>query len=178
MNRLFILALAALLTGCIGTSSNVRAPYVASAQDTFSYTLDNHGGMTPEGREIFEARLRQQLAGQLSEGPDAKRINVRVNYYRMRNGATRFLVGVMAGRDRIQSTVTITSADGKALGTIEVDSANSTAMGTGRGLIQGHADEIAEFVRGGMVSSSPAKPQQQQPVTDTTACKACAKIGG
>lgn len=177
MNRLVIFALAALLAGCIGTSSNVRSPYAASVQDKFSYTLDNHGGMTPEGREIFEARLRQQLAGQLSDSPESKRINVRVNHYRIRNGATRFLVGVMAGRDRIQSTVTVTSADGAPLGTIEVDSANSTAMGTGRGLIQGHADEIAEFVRGRLASGAPAR-SQQQPVTDTAACKACAKIGG
>lgn len=180
MNRLALVLLAFLLSGCIGTSSNIRVPYVAAAQDRFSYVLDNHGGMTPEGREILESRLRQQLGGQLGEGPDAKRINIRVNYYRMRNGATRFLVGVMAGRDRIQSTVTVTSADGTPLGTIEVDSANSTAMGTGRGLIQGHADEIAAFVKGGVGARvvSPTHPASTNPTPAGPACKACAKIGG
>lgn len=179
MKRSAIVVVSILLAGCIGTSSSVRAPYTPSPNDTFSYTLDNYGGMTPEGRQIFEARLHRQLGGQLTNGPEAKRINVKVEYYRMRNGATRFWVGVMAGRDRILSTVTVTSADGKPLGTLTVDSANSTAMGTGRGLIEGHADEIAAFVRGGLggkddLSSTPATSAAPP---DSPTCKACQTIG-
>ncbi|GAB3388267.1 DUF4410 domain-containing protein [Lysobacter fragariae] len=180
MRPLLLLALssALLLSGCIGTSSNVRSAYAPAQGDRFTYTLDNYGGMTPEARAIFEPRLQQKLGSLLVAGEDAsaKRINIRVTYYRMRNGAARFMVGIMAGRDRIQSEVSIVAPDGKVLGTMSVDSSNSTAMGTSRGLIEGHADEIAAFVKaGGKSAQVPATPTAAP--SNDQACKACAKIG-
>jgi len=46
--------------------------------------------MTPEGRTIFEARLRQQLGASLAQsGAAVPAIKIRIDYYRMRHGAAR-----------------------------------------------------------------------------------------
>lgn len=146
---------AIILTACMGTAGKVHAPYRGGSSDRFTYELDNFGGMTPEGRTILESRLRSQLAGRLVPGDaQANRIKIRVTYYRMRHGAARALVGIMAGQDRIVSDVSISSPAGEPLGSLTVDSKNPTAMFTAKGLIEDHADEIAQFALGSSTQHS------------------------
>ena len=155
---------AIVLTACMGTAGNVRAPYQAGQSDRFTYELDNYGGMSPEGRAILESRLRSQLSSRLVPGDaQANRIKIRVTYYRMRHGAARALVGIMAGQDRIVSEVSISSPAGQPLGSLMVDSKNPTAMFTAKGLIEDHADEIVKFVRG-----EPAQPSSSAPTSPPT----------
>lgn len=71
-------------------------------------------------------------------------LDVNVTYYRMRPGAARALVGIMAGRDKIQSTVTVKGANGQILSEYTVTSTNATAWGTAHGMIEKHAKEIVE----------------------------------
>lgn len=153
LGKLITLGLLALfLTGCIGTKSNVRSAYAPSAADRFSYSIDNVDGMSAEGLEILNAQLRDGLGTMLApaSGIDAKRVQIRITNYYMRHGAARALVGLMAGKDNITSEVTVVDpATGQLLGSLTVVSSNATAVGTSRGLIQGHAKEIVQFLRTG-----------------------------
>ncbi|MDR7134084.1 hypothetical protein J2X06_001268 [Lysobacter niastensis] len=154
------IALVAMLvvSGCAGTSSSVRSAYSGGPSDRFAYEIDNYGGMTPEGRTILISRLRQQLASALAVENDqgANRINIRIDYYRMRHGAARALVGVMAGQDHIKSSVTVTARDGTLLGSIVVDSKNPTALFTARGANRGTRRRDRGVCSDGEVARCPA----------------------
>lgn len=196
---LFVLLMSLVaLTGCVGSQSTVREAYRgAQPSERFVLQIQNPGQMTGEAWQILEGRLKQQLGTTLTAGADAtaNRLEVRVDYYRMRHGAVRAMFGIMAGRDHIQSMVTIKSADGRVLGTTVVDSTNPTAMWTSRGLIEGHADEIVGFLKsGGIVVGAPrpaavpataqaatpdatTQPTQAQPApAPESACQACDTI--
>lgn len=94
--------------------------------------------------------LRDDLSSELSArsllatslGAGVRSLDIKVTYYRMRPGAARALVGIMAGVDKIQSSVTVKSADGKVLSEYSVTSKNGSAWGTAHGLIEKHAKEI------------------------------------
>lgn len=149
--KLIIVALSLALAGC-GTSSQVRDSYSHASTDRFFYEVVNTDGMSAEGLSILTARMDSLLGtrGQRATGsePDAKKVTIEITNYYMRHGATRALVGIMAGRDSIESQVRIVDAAGKVLGKIDISSKNATAWGTSRGLIEGHAEEIVEFATG------------------------------
>jgi hypothetical protein len=68
----------------------------------------------------------------------------------MRHGATRALVGVMAGADNMQSSVQVRDKKSQAVvGEFFVESKNPTAMGTSRGMIVEHANKIVQYLRSG-----------------------------
>ena len=153
LGSLFVASLLLALTGCIGTSSQVRSAYAPAASDKFAYAIENAGGMSAEGLQILNDKLKSELStsGLLSvpSDPAARKVEIRITNYRMRHGAARAMVGIMAGKDNITSDVRILeSGTGKLLGQLTVESGNATAMGTSRGLIEGHAKEIVEFLRG------------------------------
>ena len=52
----------------------------------------------------------------------SRKVAIRINEYRMRHGASRALVGIMAGKDTIRSTVEIRDGSGHLLGSSEIDS--------------------------------------------------------
>lgn len=155
MRRQFALVLALLgilvLSAC-GTSSQVTQRYSAAANDQFAYTIDNRGGMSAENLATLRSALDSQLraAGLLAATAASaeRRVTITINEYRMRHGAARALVGIMAGKDTIRSTVKVVASDGKVLGSSEIDSGNATAWGTTGGMVEGHAEEIVNFLRG------------------------------
>lgn len=163
MRHLILLSLLAL-TGCIGTSSKIAKPNAAPASSHLWYTVNNADGMSPEGLAILKERLDSRLSRALVAPGTADAVHVKVtitNYY-MRNGAARFLVGIMAGKDSIKSLVqVIDPTTGKELGQLLVDSGNATAFGTSRGLLEGHANEIADFVLAGNTATSAPSPTAQ-----------------
>lgn len=148
----WITALLALTLVACGTSGQVRQSYASTSSDRFTYEIVNTGGMTDEALGIFRKQLDASLTatGKLATGAGAgiKQVKIDIRTYRMRHGATRAMVGIMAGRDSIESTVVVTDDKGQVLGQIDIDSKNSTAWGTSGGLIEGHAEEIAAFVTG------------------------------
>lgn len=159
MRSIVLAALAAVaVTGCIGTSSNVARPNAAATGSKLWYSVENPGGMTPEGLTVLRGRLDERfVAVRAAEGtPGAVHVRVTVTQYRMRHGAARALVGVMAGTDKVLSTVQVLDpASGHELGRLEVESGNATAVGSAGGLLRGHADEIADFVLKGGASAQP-----------------------
>ena len=141
-----------VLAGCIGTSSKVARPNASAIGSKLWYSVDNPGGMTPEGMAVLRARLDERfVAVRTAEGsPDSVHVKVTVTAYRMRHGAARALVGVMAGKDTVLSTVQVIDPEtGQELGRLNVESGNATAVGSAGGLLRGHADEIADFVLAG-----------------------------
>ena len=153
-----ILIACAALTGCIGTSSKVARPNAAATGSKLWYTVENPGGMTPEGMTVLRSRLDERfVAVRTADGaPGAVHVKITVTAYRMRHGAARALVGIMAGKDTVLSTVQVLDpATGHELGRLNVESGNATAVGSAGGLLRGHADEIADFVLKG---GAPAQP--------------------
>lgn len=164
---LFSLLLCSTLTACIGTNSTVARPNAAPSGSTLWYTVDNPGGMTPEGMQVLRSRLDERfVAVRAAEvAPGAVHVKVTVTAYRMRHGAARALVGIMAGKDTVLSTVQVLDpATGQELGRLNVESGNATAVGSAGGLLRGHADEIADFVlKGGAPAQPGATPSAAPP---------------
>lgn len=155
------LLLVSTLSGCIGTDSNVMRPNAGAAGARYWYKVDNPGGMTPEGLSILQNQLdRRLVAVRAAESdPTALRADVHITSYRMRHGAARALVGVMAGTDHIRSLVVIVEPkSGKEIGRAYVESKNQTAIGSAGGLIEGHANEIADFILSGKASATVIDP--------------------
>lgn len=149
---LLALSCALALAAC-GTSSQVTQRYAAAPGEQFAYSIDNPGGMSAENLATLRTELDRQLtaAGALAAGQAGatRKVAIRIEEYRMRHGAARALAGIMAGKDTIRSTVTVSDASGQVLGSSEIDSGNSTAWGTTGGMIEAHAAEIVAFLRGG-----------------------------
>ena len=141
-----------LLVGC-GTSAVVKSEYRLSQDEKLKLQLSTPATASKEGVAIFRERLSSQLAakGLLASADDvsSRILDVTVTTYTMRDGATRVMLGIMAGSDNIQSTVQIKDqSSGKILAEFAVESKNSTAWGTSRGLIEEHADEIVATLMG------------------------------
>jgi hypothetical protein len=148
MRYLILAALLAATTGC-ATNSVMHASTSVPADQTYTYTIDRSQEMSVAGLEEFRGSLDTALvAANLQAKPGAPAVPANVviaidNYY-MRHGAARALVGIMAGRDSIRSTVTVSKPDGQQIALFEVESTNSTAWGTSSGLIEKHAQEIVD----------------------------------
>jgi uncharacterized protein DUF4410 len=157
MKTSFLLSLVVtclLMAGCAGTSIRVQTEYRPVSGEKFTYEIVNAANMSEEGLVIIRQRLNYQLAskGLLATGPQesGRKAEVAITNYYMRHGATRALVGVMAGADNIVSSIKIKDAKTSAvLGEFVVESKNPTAVGTSRGLIEEHVDLIAQYLQTG-----------------------------
>jgi hypothetical protein len=123
--------------------------------------------MTPQGLTVLKTRLdeRFQAVRVVDGSPGAVHVKITVTSYYMRPGAARALVGIMAGRDSVLSTVQVLApSTGDELGRLNVDSGNATAVGSAGGLLRGHADEIADFVlKGGAPPTPGSQPREIPP---------------
>ncbi|GAB3367295.1 hypothetical protein GCM10027431_10750 [Lysobacter rhizosphaerae] len=136
----------------MGTTGQVYVPNKAVGS-RYWYEIVNSAEMSEAGvqelRKELDIELRSRDLLAVETDPEARKVKITITNYYMRAAAARFLVGIMAGRDNIHSVVTITDVkSGEELGRMEVDSRNSTAMGTAGGLIESHATEIADFMSG------------------------------
>ena len=67
----------------------------------------------------------------------------------MRADGARIMAGIFAGTDAIRTLVIVNDTDNtETLGEFSVVSKNSTAWGTTKGLIEGHADKIIKYLSG------------------------------
>lgn len=157
--RLAIAAAACGALAACSTTSVVHSGYRVPAAQTFAYEITNSSEMSPEGLALLRSNLDSQLADRrlLASPTDgtALKIDVRIDNYYMRNGAARMLVGIMAGRDSIRSTVKIVGDNGQLVGHFEVESYNTTALGTSSGLVEKHAKEIVDQVAALKSATSP-----------------------
>lgn len=152
ISSLILILATALLMGC-STSSEMKRDYRLPQGDQLRLELTAVPDATEQGLQILRDRLIEQLSnnGMLAADSDssARTLRVDVVNYRLRHGATRALLGIMAGRDKVLSKVTITDAKThQLLSEFEVESTNSSAWGTSHGLLQDHADEVVAVIKG------------------------------
>lgn len=139
---------ALLITGC-STSAHIKSSYKLVADEKLELKVSAPPSATQEALQIFNDRLRSQLSNNrllaASDDSSVRILDVEVNKYTMRHGASRAMLGILAGTDTIQSTVRIVDrSNGAVLSEFTVESGNATAWGTSRGLIEDHADKIIE----------------------------------
>ncbi|WP_157062454.1 DUF4410 domain-containing protein [Pseudoxanthomonas dokdonensis] len=160
LTRAVTLVCVLLLTGCISTGGTVSKANSAPKAATYWYTIEP-GSMSAKGLEVFRAQLDSRLKEVLvaEDTPTAMHVEIAVNNYYMRPGAARALVGIMAGIDSIKTSVEIVDPSTGAIhGRIAVESSNPTALSSAGGLIERHADEIADFVLSGDGSGNSLPP--------------------
>lgn len=146
-------ALLALALGACATTSTVHQALVPAAGGTYAYAFENNGGdddLAGVARLARTIRDRLRDAGLLAaDDTPGGRVEVELTHYYVRSDATRVLAGILAGRDRIASRVTVLGADGAPVGGFEVETTNLSAFGSKDGLMAAHADEIVARLRPG-----------------------------
>ena len=139
-----------LLVGSAGTAAARPRSGAPAADTVYRLQLTLPPEMSEEARDIFRQRLQAALgqAGLLGSGRAAATLEVVMTRYQMRPGAARAWAGVMAGTDRLDSTISVRApGDGAVTQQFSVSSKNVTAWGSSRGLIQKHADQIVKRLR-------------------------------
>jgi hypothetical protein len=156
---MFAVGVATVLAGCGSTTKISRAIAPASAMGSgaaavprsfeigeFKSTVDRlppHFLTEVQSYLTTELRTRGILAG---PGSGAK-VNVTATYYRMRSGMNRMMFGAMAGKDGIESSITVVdSTTGEVIGESIVSTYNVTAVGDQGDVARMHAKEIANFL--------------------------------
>lgn len=154
---LAIVALSALLGAC-GSTAVIRQP-VAAMPATSNFTVGALTNAAPKDGdqppEHFLNAVQGHLRGELSkenklaakDDATAAQVDVKIVSYRMRSGFSRMMFGVLAGKDGIDSEVTIKDAKtGQLLGASTVSSYNVMAVGGEEDVARMHGQEIAKFV--------------------------------
>lgn len=138
-----------LLAGSAGVPARPR-PADSGATAQYKLNLVTPSEMSDEAEGIFRQRLQADLrkSGLMGAGAAARTLDVVMTRYQMRPGAARAWVGVMAGTDRLESTVSVRDLRSRAvIRQFSVTSKNVTAWGSSRGLIQRHADQIVKLLK-------------------------------
>ncbi|WP_299010089.1 DUF4410 domain-containing protein [uncultured Shewanella sp.] len=145
-----VVLLMVCVTGCAGTRLSVLKDYHYQETTLFSYEIIDEANVTEKGMQIFKTQFDENLKKlQLVNEASDKVIEVTFTHYYMRHGASRALLGAMAGSDNITSQVLIKDKNtGDVLAELKVVSKNPTAFGSVQGLIKQHADKITDYIRG------------------------------
>ena len=153
MIRITIPLLFLALAAC-STTSTVEQPLPPQASQihAYAYAFENNGGDDLEGiakldRLIHANLLRAGLVAAAGATTDGS-VEVELTHYYVRSNAARFLAGILAGRDKIVSKVTVRDAGGVEVGSFEVETTNLSAWGSTQGLMEEHADEIVARLQG------------------------------
>jgi hypothetical protein len=150
-------ALSALLGAC-GSTAVIKQP-VATMPTTSSFAVGSltnaaakDGDQPPEHfLRAVQGHLKNSLSKESRLAAQAETssavVDVKVVSYRMRSGFSRAMFGVFAGKDGIESEVTIKDAkSGQVLGSSTVSSFNVMAIGGEEDVARMHGEEIAKFV--------------------------------
>lgn len=143
-----------ILSGC-GVKSNVIVPYHPDQSLKLSYFLSS-AELTEVPDEVLET-MRTQLSRRLSEinllalqGESGfNKADILITGYRMRHGAAKALVGIMAGCDNIRSKVTVTEPNtGKTIGISSFESSECSAVIPAQSTINRHIQKIVDYLSG------------------------------
>lgn len=154
MRRLIITITVSLLLSACASSTRVVTPAGASIDGRHGYSgieIVNHGTEAPEHfLDAVESYLSRMLGERALIDEEAlHRVQVNVIDYRMRSGFSRAMFGVFAGKDGIDSEVTVVDTEtGRELARSTVTSYNVMAVGDMDDIARMHAEEIARFLSG------------------------------
>ncbi len=149
MFRSLALTASILLLAACSTTSTVHQTHSAPPGQTYAYSFSNQGGDNHESIARLDGIIQTHLreAGLLDAGDANPKIEVVLKHYYVRSNGARFWAGIMAGRDKIVSSVRVVGADGSQTGNFDVETFNSTAWGTTDGLMEKHAEELVSRLK-------------------------------
>lgn len=153
---LLVVSISGFLAACGSSQSVVKQlnrPATMVARFHLDPVDDRSGESVPGQflasiRDYLESDLKQQdlLATEVDQAP---RVHIEVTSYRMRGGITRAMFGVMAGKDGVESKVTVLApGSDRVLGASDVSTFNIMAVGSPDDIARMHADKIAGFLAG------------------------------
>jgi hypothetical protein len=163
MNRIIesiavLLSMIALIA--CGSSMQVKKPLdlaIAGQSTARSYQIRNVKSENEDVPEHFMEMIRSNLKAELAkphlltnENSDPEfYIDIVITNYRMRGDVARFMLGMFAGKDGVESTVSIRDPKTEELdGETDVSTFNITAIGSMDEIARMHAEEIAKFLAG------------------------------
>jgi uncharacterized protein YcfL len=140
------------LSGC-STTMQITKPYTPRQDSLLEYKIYLNATISQDGLEILRSRIEQQLRakGRLANKPaDAQeKVEINITNYKMRGDTARVMLGIFAGTDNMQSTIIVKDKKlNKIISEFKIESGNSTAWGTSRGMIEDHADKIVNYLTG------------------------------
>jgi hypothetical protein len=147
-----ILFFSLLLSAC-SSSTKISQAIESRNQAQMKYANIELKNKAPDAPEHFSEAVKSYLKMELknkgfySEN-DGSSITVDIVDYRMRSGFTRAMFGILAGKDGVDSEVTVTDENGKVIGKSKVSSFNVMAIGDMQDIARMHAEEIAKFLIG------------------------------
>jgi hypothetical protein len=151
-----VVLISGLLAAC-GSSQSVVKQMDRPATVVARFHLDSiedRSGESAPGQFLasiqgyLESDLKQQnlLAADVDRAP---RAHIEVTNYRMRGGITRAMFGAMAGKDGVESKVTVLApGSDQVIGASDVSTFNIMAFGGPDDIARMHADKIAAFLAG------------------------------
>lgn len=154
---LFLIACLFVLSSC-GSSAVVKKSVNESPNGNYAkYTIDGIKSDVENVPDHFLTAIKGYLKEELDKqdllaatGTNTSyKINIIVRDYRMRSEMSRVMLGALAGKDGVQSIVTITDPiTGEVAGESTVSTFNVTAVAGMDEVAKMHAEKIAEFVSG------------------------------
>jgi Domain of unknown function (DUF4410) len=168
MNRItksIVLLFSIIALFACGSSIQVRKPLnlaVAGQSTARSYQIRNVKSENEDVPEHFMEMIKSNLKVELAkrhlladENSDPEfYIDIAITNYRMRSDVARFMLGMFAGKDGVESTVSIRDSKTEELaGETDVSTFNITAIGSMDEIARMHAEEIAKFLAGGTTGS-------------------------
>lgn len=146
----------ALLAAC-GSTTRVSKPINSEMSDAVeprSYRVENIDSQGANVPAQFVAGIREHLVAELrrqdllgSDDSSTHEVRVKIVDYRMRGNVTRFMFGILAGRDGVKSKITVVDRDsGQLVGESSVSTFNVTAVAGPQLVAEMHGRKIAEFL--------------------------------
>ncbi|MBI2461422.1 MAG: DUF4410 domain-containing protein [Candidatus Rokubacteria bacterium] len=108
--------------------------------------------------EMVKSFVEQELRGQGLTQERARQLALRVavKEYRDRGGVVRFMFGVLAGSDHLESVVELTDPrTDRTVARSVIRSYNATAVSSMEGVARRHGEEIVKYIKGVV---EPGKP--------------------
>lgn len=147
-----------LIAGC-GSSTVIRKPIEQPSDVQLSNLKYNIGDVKSDIKDVpehFISAIKGHLKSELSKrnlfvenSDNIYRVDISVKEYRMRGGFTRAMFGMFAGKDGVNSTITIVDTNkNNVIGESDVSTFNLTAVGGMDDVARMHAEEIAKFLDG------------------------------
>lgn len=154
LKEIAIAVLATTLIGCASTKSTVSKSHNLSPGNKVALTIkEPSGGQITADQQAF--LVNQIMDGliqndMLAPSPESAQYSVIVDIhsFRMRSDAARLTVGIMAGCDNINSTVSIEGSSGARVGSANVAIKECAAWGVADQVIKKYADGVVSFIVG------------------------------
>lgn len=155
--RAFIsIALATLAITACGSTTQVRQalPPAAEGASVQQYEIVNISSPSTEVPGRFESDLRKYLNkdlkkhSMLATGNPTRKVNIKIIEFTMAKGASRVLLGGLAGKDNVRADVNvIDSASNKIIASVTIESTDRLAGGSPVLFASNHAKAISAFLR-------------------------------